>query len=225
MRTVMTSSGRRVSVGGLAVGLLWLGCLLALAPRGMAADDSALVEAPRALVEKTIGEVLAILKEPDLSSPERRRKIEAIAFEVFDFRTMSKLVLARNWKRFSKDQREEFVEQFKRHLSRNYGSRLERYERTDVAITGTRIEPRNDVTVRSHAVGGRFDGIEMDYRMRQKKGTWLAIDVVIEGVSLVANFRSQFVEIISNGGPEELLRQMKGKNFDSDLDSKEGGAS
>lgn len=193
----------------LALGL-WLACL---SGGGARAEVDPTAPA-RAVVQRTVDEVLVILKEKGLDSEQRRARIELIAFDVFDFPTMSKLTLAKNWKRFDEAQREEFVAEFKAHLSRRYGTRLDRYQQTDVAIVGTQLEPRNDVTVRSKVVGGQFDGVSMDYRMRETDGRWLVIDVVIEGVSLVANFRSQFTEVIAQGGPDELLRQLKSKNFD-----------
>jgi phospholipid transport system substrate-binding protein len=121
-------------------------------------------------------------------------------------------VLARNWKKLDDRQRREFIEQFKIYLSRNYGSRLDRYRQTDVAIVGARIEPRGDVTVLSEVVGGEFDGVALDYRLRRRGGDWKVIDVVIEGVSLIGNFRSQFREVVSQKGPEGLLEQMRVKN-------------
>ena len=201
--------------------LLALGIASVAGSSSAKAPDPALVAAPRALVAQTLHRVLVILDDRTLESAERRERIEAIAFDVFDFRTMSKLSLGRNWKHFDEEQREQFVEEFKRHLSRNYGSRLDRYQQTDVRIVGARLEPRNDVTVLSKVVGGQFDGIEMNYRMRRSKhdGRWRAIDVVIEGVSLVANFRSQFAEVLSGGGPAELLRQLRTKNFDFEHES------
>jgi len=186
---------------------------------GPAADEAAFLAAPTALVTRTVGDVVAILQNGDLPTAERRRRIESLAFDVFDFPTMSKLVLARNWKKFDAAQQREFIEQFKLHLSRNYGSRLDRYRQTDVAIVGARIEPRNDVTVLSKVVGGEFDGVELDYRLRQRNGEWKVIDVVIEGVSLIANFRSQFREVVSQKGPAALLEQMRKKNAEPDPDA------
>jgi phospholipid transport system substrate-binding protein len=61
-------------------------------------------------------------------------------------------------------------------------------------------------------VGGEFDGVELDYRLRQRDGEWKVIDVVIEGVSLIANFRSQFREVVGQKGPDGLLEQMRAKN-------------
>ncbi|MBW2229205.1 MAG: ABC transporter substrate-binding protein [Deltaproteobacteria bacterium] len=175
-------------------------------------DVDAFVVAPRAIVAESVARVIAILNEAGLSSPERRKRIEGIAFDVFDFTTMSKLVLARGWRTFDASQREAFIHEFKIHLSRSYGSRLDRYQQTDVAVVGTRLEPRNDVSVLTRVVGGQYDGVEMNYRLRERGGEWGVIDVVIEGVSLVANFRSQFKEVLSRGGPDELLEQMRKKN-------------
>jgi phospholipid transport system substrate-binding protein len=167
---------------------------------------------PTALVTETVGRVVEILQDGSLPTEERRKRIEKLAFDVFDFSTMGKLVLARNWKKLDDRQRREFIEQFKIYLSRNYGSRLDRYRQTDVAIVGARIEPRGDVTVLSEVVGGEFDGVALDYRLRRRGGDWKVIDVVIEGVSLIGNFRSQFREVVSQKGPEGLLEQMRVKN-------------
>jgi len=125
---------------------------------------------------------------------------------------MSKLVIARPWRKFTKEQRSEFVVEFKTHLARSYGRRLSRYEGVDVAVTTEVAEQRGDVTINSEVVGGQFGGSVIAYRMRGKTGRWLVIDVIIEGVSLVSNFRSQFKPIVSQGGAEELLRRLKDKN-------------
>jgi phospholipid transport system substrate-binding protein len=181
-------------------------------------EAAAFLAAPTELVSVTVADVIAILQDAELSSSERRARIERVAFDVFHFETMSKLVLARNWKKFDDAQRREFVEQFKLHLSRNYGSRLDRYQQTDVRIVGARIEPRDDVTVMSKVVGGGSDGIELDYRLRSRKGEWKVIDVVIEGVSMLANFRSQFRDVMSKKGPDALLEQMRVKNAEPPSD-------
>ena len=221
----MNSALHRTAGDGRRLGLrLVLGMLIcAAALTASAKDETAeaqLVEAPRAMVEDTLERVLAILNDRESTSESRRARIEAIADEVFDFETMSKLSMARNWKRLSKAQRPEFVREFRQHLSRNYGSRLDRYQQTDVEVVGARVEPRNDVTVLSKVVGGQFDGVKMNYRVRNRTGEWKVIDVVIEGVSLVGNFRSQFAEVMSRGGADELLHQLRTRNFD--LETEEG---
>ena len=165
----------------------------------------------RATVETAMQQILAVLGDEALPTEERRARIEAIAYDNFDFETMSKLVLRRDWKKFSKAQRQDFVKEFKLHLSRSYGSRLDRYNQQEIAILGERAETRGDVKVMTAVVGGQFDGAKVDYRLRKKDEGWLAIDVVIEGVSLVSNFHSQFAEVVGRQGPEGLLKQLREK--------------
>jgi phospholipid transport system substrate-binding protein len=167
---------------------------------------------PRAVIEKTVTDVLAVLKDRELSSADRRSRVEEIAYERFDFRTMSRLVLARNWKRFSGEQQEEFQREFKIFLAKSYGSRLDAYDQQEVEIVGEQQEPRGDVTVRTRILGGDFEGADVDYRLRNRDGDWRVIDVVIEGISLVANYRDQFKEVLGRGGPDELLEQLREKN-------------
>jgi phospholipid transport system substrate-binding protein len=181
------------------------------------ARADASTESAEAVVRQTVDDVLAILVNKDWPVDRRVSAIEKIAYDRVDFATISRLVLARNYRRFSPEQRVEFEDQFKAHLSRSYGNRVDRYEQEKVDITGARLEPRGDVTVLTRIVGGQADGIEMNYRLREREGAWRMIDVVIEGVSLVSSFRSQFKEVVSQGGPELLLERLKDKNSRFDL--------
>ncbi len=216
--TTKTSS-RRAGVGVLAplvLGAAWL------AWAGPAAASSVPgTEAAQGVVRQTVDDVLAILANKDWPVEKRIQAIEKIAYDRFDFSTISRLVLARNYRRFSPDQRIEFEEEFKAHLSRSYGNRVDRYEQEQVDIVGARVESRGDVTVLTRIIGGQADGIEMHYRLREREERWRMIDVVIEGVSLVSSFRSQFKEVVSQGGPELLLERLKDKNSRFDLPESE----
>jgi phospholipid transport system substrate-binding protein len=167
---------------------------------------------PRETMRETIDQVLAILNDISLDDDQRRASIEEIAYARFDMYTMSRLVLARAWKRFSPQQREEYIAEFKQYLANNYGGRIGRYDQEQVEIIGVREEPRGDMTVRTRIVGGEFEDTMVDYRMRQKDGQWLVIDVVIEGISMVSNFRDQFKEVLNRGGPDNLLQKLREKN-------------
>ena len=218
MRVV--AAARRMRSAGLVRCPAILVLSLVCASPSVAAE----IASAREVIEQTAAAVVAVLKQSELSTEVRRRHIEEIAYERFDFNTMSRLVLARNWKRFSEEQKATFVAEFRIYLSRSYGQRLNRYEQEDVAITGERAEARGDVTVLTKIVGGQFDGSQIDYRLRESDGEWRIIDVVIEGVSLVSNYRSQFKEVIGNKGPEGLLEQLRAKNAgplsESDDDAK-----
>ena len=167
---------------------------------------------PRETMQETIDQVIAVLNDAGLDREQRRESIEKIAHDRFDLYTMSRLVLARSWKKFTPEQRELYVTEFKEYLANNYGGRISRYDQEQVEILGTRDEQRGDVTVKTRIVGGEFDATRVDYRMRQKKGVWRVIDVIIEGISMVSNFRDQFKEVLSRGGPDHLLAKLQEKN-------------
>ncbi len=177
-------------------------------PAALAAAETGL---PRQIVEQTVEKVLEVLRQ-GLPKEERRARLEEIVYDRFDFRTMSRLVLARNWKKFSEAQKQEFIVEYRTYLANSYGARLDRYSGEQVEVVGERKEPRGDVTVLTRAVGGEYDGALVDYRMRKQDGSWLVIDVIVEGVSLVSNYRDQFKEVLANGGPTELLKRLKEKN-------------
>jgi len=178
---------------------------------------------PREVIAQTVKEVLSVLRSPAMARDERIAAIEGIAHERFDFATMSKLVLARDWKRFSTAQRGEFQRQFKDYLAKSYGERVDRYDQEEVEIIGERQEPRGDVTVQTRIAGGEYAGTTIDYRLRGRTGRWLVIDVIVEGISLVSNFRDQFREVLRDGGPDHLLARLREKNEAGIVPTRDGG--
>jgi phospholipid transport system substrate-binding protein len=190
--------------------------IFAIAATGLAAPGAQAVTeskpGARAVIAETVEEVLAVLRDKSVPTEDRIRSLEQIVYGRFDLVVMSRLVLARNWKRFSDEQREQYVEEFKRYLTNSYGHRIERYDQQEVEIIGEREEPRGDVVVQTKILGGEFEGALVDYRLRNKTGDWRVIDVVIEGISMVSNYRDQFKSIVSSGGPELLLKKLKEKN-------------
>jgi len=169
-------------------------------------------QSPRDVVQSVSDQVLAVLADKSLSKEARRDKVKAIVLDNVDFDTLSRLVLARNWSQFSPQQQQEFEHEFQGHLASTYGRRLDDYHNEKVAIVGDRREPNGDWTVQTKILrGGGSNDFSVDYRLRQSNGRWKMIDFIIEQVSLVANFRSQFQEIISSGGPEHLLQVLREK--------------
>jgi phospholipid transport system substrate-binding protein len=166
----------------------------------------------RAVIAETVEEVLAVLRDKSKPTEDRIRSLEQIVYGRFDLYVMSRLVLARNWKRFSEEQKEQYVEEFKQYLTNSYGNRIERYDQQEVEIVGEREEPRGDVVVKTKILGGEFEGALVDYRLRKQDSDWRVIDVVIEGISMVSNYRDQFKSIVSSGGPELLLEKLREKN-------------
>ena len=186
-----------------AAGLL----LLLLAP-----GAAALAASARATIEEVMDQALVVLRDDSLSKAQRQSRIEEIAAERFDFDRISKLVLARNWKKLSEKQRADFVVEFKRHLSLSYGRRLSSFTDEVVEVGDVQNHSNGDVTVKTTIEGSNSSGLTMDYRMRERDGEWLAIDVVIEGVSMIANFRAQVQEIVSSKGAGGLIEALREKN-------------
>jgi phospholipid transport system substrate-binding protein len=169
-------------------------------------------EATRSVVRATADDVIAVLKDASLSSDQKRDKITAVVERRFDFMTLSRLVMARNWGKLSKEQQEQFVVEFKRHLSITYGKNVENYRDEKVVITGDRAEARGDWTVKSTIERPTAEDVKVDYRLRQIGGEWKMIDMIVEGVSLVANFRAQFQDIIAKNGPARVIELLREKN-------------
>jgi phospholipid transport system substrate-binding protein len=168
---------------------------------------------PRDVVRQLADEVLAVLKDKSLSSAVKRERIETIADRGVDFATLSKLVLARNLSKFSPEEQAAFQKEFRRHLSVTYGDSVDSYKNEEVTITGDREEARGDITVKTKIVrGGGADDIVVDYRLRQVNGEWKIIDFIVEGVSLVSNFRSQFQDLLSSQTPAQLIALIREKN-------------
>jgi phospholipid transport system substrate-binding protein len=190
---------------------LALACTLptaALAADAPAGDGSG----PRATVQATTSQVIAVLANTGMPTEEKRHQVEQIVYAQVDFETLSRLVLARNWSQLSEAQQKQFMEEFRQNLSATYGRNVESYKNEKVRIIEDHAEPRGDWTVRTKIVRNGSDDISVDYRLRQINGSWKIIDIIIENVSLVANFRSQFQEIMSNGGPTRLLQVLHEKN-------------
>jgi phospholipid transport system substrate-binding protein len=210
-------SGIRITIPSIAT-LLAAVALLAL-PLVTSAADGPNANAPagdgntpRGVVRATTSAVINVLANKSLSTDEKRHRVEEIVYARVDFATLSKLVLARAWKDLSEEQRKQFMEEFRQNLSATYGRNVESYKNEKVTIIDDHAESRGDWTVRTKIVRNGSNDINVDYRLRQIDGTWKIIDIIIENVSLVANFRSQFQEIISQGGPTRLLQVLHDKN-------------
>src|SRR5262245_15210752 len=198
---MLVKSRRSWTLGALLV------MIVALVARPASTADS-----PREVVRKLSDAVIAVLQEKDLSADAKREKIRGIVQGYVDFTTMSRLVLARNWSGLDDSKKAAFIEEFKQHLSVTYGKNVETYNNEKVQISGDRDEGRGDWTVQTKILrsGGNSD-IQVDYRLRQINGEWKVIDLTIERVSLVSSFRSQFQEIMANGGIDHLLKLLREK--------------
>jgi phospholipid transport system substrate-binding protein len=165
-------------------------------------------------VKGNVDRVLEILRDPSLKPESARNvkkdKIKAISEKMFDFTELSKRTLARNWDKFSPEQQNEFIALFESILEDAYSNKIMAY--TDEKIIFSKEVPLTEKTVEVHSVVMRKnDEIPIYYRVILKDGAWRVYDVVIEGVSLINNYRSQFREILANKPPESLLETLRKK--------------
>jgi phospholipid transport system substrate-binding protein len=176
------------------------------------APASAAEAEARSFVQQTIDTVLGILRDKSIPLEQKKNQVESLAYQRFDFELMSRLVLARNWEKFSPQQRTDFVDAFKKHLSATYRDTLNTFRDETIEIASSRVEKNQDVTVMT-LVKGAADTTKVDYRLRNTGQGWRGIDVIIEGVSLVQNFRSQAQEIVSAEGPDGLIQKLRAKQL------------
>jgi phospholipid transport system substrate-binding protein len=146
----------------------------------------------------------------DTKVQERRTAVRKIANEIFDFGETAKRSLARHWTPLTPAEREEFVRLFADLLERSYISRIELYGGEKIAYVGETIDG-DQAVVRTRLVTKQGTEIPVEYRMHLRDGKWLVYDVVIEGVSLIANYRTQFNKIIQTSSYAELVKKMKSR--------------
>lgn len=169
---------------------------------------------PLDAVKEKANSVLDVLRDPKLKGEAgkkvKEQKIEVAAEKLFDFVELSKRTLGLNWNKFTPDQRREFVDLYKKILKDAYIEKITAYtnEKVDftkeVALSETATEVQSVVAYKGGIVS-------INYRVMKKGNDWKVYDVVIEGVSLISNYRTQFREILGNGTPENLLETLRKK--------------
>ena len=162
----------------------------------------------------SIDRVIKTLENPafkgDARAAERKAAVRRIANDIFDFGEIAKRSLARHWQVRSEAERKEFVGLFADLLERSYISKIELYGGEKIAYLGDNVDGEG-ATVRTKIVTKGGAEVPIDYRMLKRGERWLVYDVIIEGVSLVANYRTQFNKIIQTSSYAELVKKMKVK--------------
>ena len=158
--------------------------------------------------------VIKVLDDPELKregrSRERRAAVRKIAEDTFDFQETARRSLGQHWQTRTHAERDEFVRLFADLLERSYIGKIDVYGGEKVAYIADTTDGDQGV-VRTRIVTKNGAEVPVDYRMLKKGERWLVYDVVIEGVSLVANYRTQFNKIIQTSSYAELVKKMKVK--------------
>ena len=170
------------------------------------------------LVRKTADEVIEIVKNDKDIQNGNQQKIFALAeakiLPNFDFDRVCRLVLGRNWATATKEQQAEFQKEFRSLLLRTYASALSKYRNQTIQYLPFRAQPdATRVTVKTQILQPGGQPIAIDYTLEKGANGWKVFDIVIEGVSLVTNYRSQFSnEIRQVGGMDGLIQRLAEKN-------------
>jgi phospholipid transport system substrate-binding protein len=169
---------------------------------------------PTEQMRARIDRVVKTFEDPELRKEnralERRKAVRKIAEEIFDFGETARRSLGRHWQVRTPAEREEFVTLFADLLERSYIAKIELYTGERIAYAGDSIEG-DQAVVRTRIITRQGTEIPIDYRMLKKSDRWLVYDVLIEGVSLVANYRTQFNKIIQTSSYQDLVKRMKTK--------------
>lgn len=177
-------------------------------------DISFAVLSPKEQIKKTIDSVLQILKDPKFKGKEniqkRRAALRNEISKVFDFEEMSKRSLGVYWRERTTQEKKEFVELYRDLLERSYISKIESYTDEKILYYDEKIENKY-AEVKTKIISSDKKEIPIDYKLYFDGREWKVYDVVIEGVSLVSNYRSQFNKIIRNQSYQELVKRMKAK--------------
>ena len=168
--------------------------------------------APTEQLRTQVEKVLKLLEDGALKAPdkakERRTAVRKVADEIFDFGETAKRSLGRHWAARTPEERDEFVKLFGDLLERSYISKIELYGGEKIQYVGDKIEGEAAV-VQSKLLTKAGGEVPIEYRMLKKGERWLVYDVVIEGVSLVSNYRTQFNKIIQTSSFQDLVKKMK----------------
>jgi phospholipid transport system substrate-binding protein len=189
--------------------------LLAMAGLCLAAGAAAVrVEAasPRQAVEGQVNRVLAALADPAFKDQAREvkiAKIRSIVNEIFDYTELSKRTLGREWGRFNPAQQNEFVTLFSDLLEKTYADRLLSYSNEKVEFEKETMLREGLAEVTSVVTTSDGKKIPLDYRLLDTGKGWKVYDVVIEGISMVKNYRDQFRDILARQPPEEVLKTLR----------------
>ena len=175
---------------------------------------SASAQPPLETIQTQVNKVLEVLRDPALKSESvketKEKKVWTLIDGVFDYTELSKRTLAQHWRTFTPEQQKEFTQLFGKLLGTVYMDRIMAYTNEKVVFAKATNLSEDTTEVQSEVVTAT-KSIPIHYRMISRDGSWKVFDVVVEGISLVQNYRSQFRDILSKQSPQDLLKILREK--------------
>jgi len=173
----------------------------------------ALAAEPQERVRATLDAVYAVLTDPQLQGPakevERRRRVQRIIRDTFDFAEMGRESLSTHWAGLTPQQREQFVTVFGAFFERSYDRLVLRFLRNRQAAYGAESVEKDRARVRTTLVDNKGEELPVDYHLKYDDQRWSIFDVVVDGARLASSFRAQFDKIIRTSSYDTLLLRMK----------------
>ena len=168
---------------------------------------------PLEIIETRVDRIVKILGDKGIEEDVKVKQLEQAADETFDYVYLSRMTLGRNWLKLDDSQHSEFVELYRQLLEKNYMGQLLKYTDEKVVFTKQTMLSDTKAEVASNVVSSDKK-IPITYRLIQRDGDWKVYDLVIEGISLVSNYRTQFNDILSRQTPAEMLAILRKKVTD-----------
>jgi len=178
-----------------------------------AADE----QSPEALVKQVTDDILQALKtDKKLAAGDKQRALQVAEEKVLphiDFEEATRLAVGRAWAQASPEQKKQLVNEFRRMLVRIYSNAISPYQGQTIKVAPVRMKPGDtEVTVHNTFIRSGGKGIPFDYSMRKTEKGWKIYDIVVEGVSLVLTYRSEFDSVVKQEGIDGLIKRLASKN-------------
>jgi phospholipid transport system substrate-binding protein len=197
----------RASRRDLLIGL-GLAAALPLVPPALAAN--ATVDAARALVQEVGDQVLAVMQDDSLDDRQKFHRLVDLLEGPIDLDLVARLILGRHWRTADQAQQERYLGLFRTYALDNLANRLHLFQGEEFQITGARAAGANDAVVATRIRTAEGRPLQVDWRLRDRdNGEIVAIDVIVEGVSLIVSLRSEFGSVIERRGMDGLLAELQ----------------
>jgi len=193
--------------------ILFAGVALVALPQAAAASEVT------DQIRSTIDQVLEVVKDEKLKDKKdlRRARLRKIIGDRFNYRQMVMRSLAKAWEDISEKEREEFIDLYKKLLENSYAGKIENFSDENITYTGEQVKGKYAL-VNTEII--RKDGVvNVDYKLIKENGEWMVYDFVIEGVSMVRNYRSQFTQIIRKDSYQVLVQKLSKKISELELNN------
>jgi len=164
-------------------------------------------------VKKSVDELFRIVADKNLQQHDQKRRqvLKQVINTIFDYSEMAKQTLGRHWNPRSPTERSQFTDLFASLLDNSYISKIESYTNEKIVYGKETIDGKY-AEVKSKVITAKRDEYTLDYRLLNENGKWMVYDIVIEGVSMVSNYRTQFSRIINTSGYSELVKKLQTKS-------------